>query len=172
MSVVLGNDSVLSSRHNHVFMILLFIFHFTEKETPGLFFNCFLSLLIIGSGSFHCFLHFFPSYLSLKTEFSCFELTPWPSLPCPEFFPTVLKKEEDCPDSCAISKHRAECEECGGLGVLTGRCQWRQGSGKGTFTLCEVKLLFSCNSAFDFHRYKLIYSGWKTWFGKLHRRWG
>ncbi|PKU37491.1 proto-oncogene tyrosine-protein kinase receptor ret [Limosa lapponica baueri] len=49
-------------------------------------------------------------------------------------FPTVLKKEEDCPDSCAVSKHRAECEECGGLGVLTGRCQWRQGSGKGITT--------------------------------------
>uniref|UniRef100_A0A669Q5B0 Ret proto-oncogene n=1 Tax=Phasianus colchicus TaxID=9054 RepID=A0A669Q5B0_PHACC len=42
--------------------------------------------------------------------------------------------EEDCPDSCAMSKHLAECEECGGLGVLTGRCQWRQGSGKGITT--------------------------------------
>lgn len=92
--------------------------------------------------------------------------------PCLEFFPTVLKKEEDCPDSCAISKHRAECEECGGLGVLTGRCQWRQGSGKGTFMLCEVKFLFGCNGAFDFHSYKLIYSGWKMWYGKLHRSCG
>ncbi|KAM6265338.1 proto-oncogene tyrosine-protein kinase receptor Ret isoform 2-T3 [Spheniscus humboldti] len=47
---------------------------------------------------------------------------------------TLLKKEEDCPDSCAVSKHHAECEECGGLGVLTGSCQWRQGSGKGITT--------------------------------------
>uniref|UniRef100_A0A8C9F701 Ret proto-oncogene n=1 Tax=Pavo cristatus TaxID=9049 RepID=A0A8C9F701_PAVCR len=47
---------------------------------------------------------------------------------------TLFKKEEDCPDSCAMSKHLAECEECGGLGVLTGRCQWRQGSGKGITT--------------------------------------
>uniref|UniRef100_A0A8C8RUE3 Proto-oncogene tyrosine-protein kinase receptor Ret n=1 Tax=Pelusios castaneus TaxID=367368 RepID=A0A8C8RUE3_9SAUR len=47
---------------------------------------------------------------------------------------TTIKKEEDCPESCAMSKHRAECEECHGLGVLTGKCQWRQGSGKGITT--------------------------------------
>ncbi|XP_074856176.1 proto-oncogene tyrosine-protein kinase receptor Ret [Carettochelys insculpta] len=44
---------------------------------------------------------------------------------------TILEKEEDCHESCATNKHRAECEECGGPGVLTGKCQWRQGSGKG-----------------------------------------
>uniref|UniRef100_A0A8D0HEW8 Proto-oncogene tyrosine-protein kinase receptor Ret n=1 Tax=Sphenodon punctatus TaxID=8508 RepID=A0A8D0HEW8_SPHPU len=38
------------------------------------------------------------------------------------------------PDSCAVSKRRSECEECGGMGVLTGKCQWRQGSGKGITT--------------------------------------
>lgn len=148
----------------------------SQKRSTWAFFNCFLSLLIIGSGSFQQFSllssSFFPCYLSLKTEISCFELIPWPLFPLSWIFPTVLKKEEDCPDSCAISKHRAECEECGGLGVLTGRCQWRQGSGKGTFMLCEVKLLFSCNGAFDIHRYKLIYSGRKTWYGKRHRNWG
>ncbi|TFK09499.1 caveolin-1 [Platysternon megacephalum] len=47
---------------------------------------------------------------------------------------TIIKKEEDCPESCAVNKHRAECEECGGVGVLTGKCQWRQGSGKGITT--------------------------------------
>ncbi|XP_006114467.1 proto-oncogene tyrosine-protein kinase receptor Ret isoform X3 [Pelodiscus sinensis] len=47
---------------------------------------------------------------------------------------TIVKKEEDCPESCAVNKHRAECEECGGVGVLTGKCQWRQGSGKGITT--------------------------------------
>ncbi|KAM7171244.1 proto-oncogene tyrosine-protein kinase receptor Ret isoform 1-T1 [Macrochelys suwanniensis] len=47
---------------------------------------------------------------------------------------TIIKKEEDCPECCAVNKHRAECEECGGVGVLTGKCQWRQGSGKGITT--------------------------------------
>lgn len=53
-------------------------------------------------------------------------------------FHAVIKKEEDCLESCAVSKHRAECEECHGLGVLTGKCQWRQGSGKGTHLRCII----------------------------------
>ncbi|XP_078499070.1 proto-oncogene tyrosine-protein kinase receptor Ret [Lissotriton helveticus] len=45
-----------------------------------------------------------------------------------------MNKEEECPYSCSESRHRGECEECGGLGTLTGRCQWRQGDGKGIST--------------------------------------
>ncbi|KAM9216232.1 proto-oncogene tyrosine-protein kinase receptor Ret isoform 13-T13 [Dugong dugon] len=44
-----------------------------------------------------------------------------------------------CPLSCSVSKRRPECEECGGLGSLTGRCEWRQGDGKGitrNFSTC------------------------------------
>ncbi|XP_068111575.1 proto-oncogene tyrosine-protein kinase receptor Ret [Hyperolius riggenbachi] len=37
----------------------------------------------------------------------------------------------ECPLSCSESKHRSDCEECGGLGSLTARCQWRQGHGEG-----------------------------------------
>ncbi|KAH0623422.1 hypothetical protein JD844_006165 [Phrynosoma platyrhinos] len=46
----------------------------------------------------------------------------------------VIYNDDDCPDSCAVSKTRLECEECGGAGVLMGKCQWRQGSGKGITT--------------------------------------
>ncbi|KAM6163289.1 proto-oncogene tyrosine-protein kinase receptor Ret isoform 18-T18 [Rhynchocyon petersi] len=45
-----------------------------------------------------------------------------------------------CPLSCAVSKRRSECEECSGLGSLTGRCEWRQGDGKGitrNFSTCS-----------------------------------
>ncbi|XP_040176609.1 proto-oncogene tyrosine-protein kinase receptor Ret [Rana temporaria] len=41
------------------------------------------------------------------------------------------KTDEDCPRSCSGNKHQDECEMCGGLGSLTGRCQWRQGHGEG-----------------------------------------
>ncbi|XP_030060839.1 proto-oncogene tyrosine-protein kinase receptor Ret [Microcaecilia unicolor] len=47
---------------------------------------------------------------------------------------TPIRQSEECPDSCAENKHRSECEECGGLGVLAGRCQWRQGDKKGITT--------------------------------------
>lgn len=45
--------------------------------------------------------------------------------------PPDMAEEPGCPLSCAVSKRRPECEECGGLGSLTGRCEWRQGDGKG-----------------------------------------
>ncbi|XP_072280054.1 proto-oncogene tyrosine-protein kinase receptor Ret [Pyxicephalus adspersus] len=41
------------------------------------------------------------------------------------------KSEEDCYRSCSGSKHRDECEACGGLGSPTGRCQWRLRHGEG-----------------------------------------
>ncbi|XP_069467136.1 proto-oncogene tyrosine-protein kinase receptor Ret [Ambystoma mexicanum] len=44
---------------------------------------------------------------------------------------TPTNKDEGCPNSCSISKHRGECEECGAFGALTGSCRWRQGDGKG-----------------------------------------
>ncbi|XP_039196683.1 proto-oncogene tyrosine-protein kinase receptor Ret [Crotalus tigris] len=47
---------------------------------------------------------------------------------------SLIHNDENCPDSCAMSKRRSECEECGGVGVLMGKCQWRQGSGKGITT--------------------------------------
>nr|XP_020657948.1 proto-oncogene tyrosine-protein kinase receptor Ret isoform X2 [Pogona vitticeps] len=47
---------------------------------------------------------------------------------------SLIHNDDDCPDSCAVSKTRSECEECGGVGVLMGKCQWRQGSGKGITT--------------------------------------
>ncbi|XP_029419226.1 proto-oncogene tyrosine-protein kinase receptor Ret isoform X2 [Nannospalax galili] len=53
---------------------------------------------------------------------------------------TYIAEEVGCPESCAVSKRRAECEECGGLGSLTGRCEWRQGDGKGitrNFSTCS-----------------------------------
>lgn len=122
--------------------------------------------LIVGSVSLRSVFSLLwpPFFLHQRKEFSFwFELTCcvfmflllnwWQT-----FFPTVLKKEEDCPESCAVSKRYAECEECGGLGVLTGRCQWRQGSGKGTFLLSEIMFVFSCNWSVEF--YKLIYSSW------------
>ncbi|XP_029465336.1 proto-oncogene tyrosine-protein kinase receptor Ret isoform X1 [Rhinatrema bivittatum] len=43
-------------------------------------------------------------------------------------------RNEECPFSCAENKHRSECEECGGFGVLAGRCLWRQGDKKGITT--------------------------------------
>ncbi|KAM5140971.1 proto-oncogene tyrosine-protein kinase receptor Ret isoform 2-T2 [Mantella aurantiaca] len=44
---------------------------------------------------------------------------------------TPRKTEEECYRSCSGSKHQEECEMCGGLGSLTGLCQWRQGHGEG-----------------------------------------
>ncbi|XP_053167652.1 proto-oncogene tyrosine-protein kinase receptor Ret isoform X2 [Hemicordylus capensis] len=46
----------------------------------------------------------------------------------------LIQNDEDCPESCAMSKSQSECEECGGTGVLMGKCQWRQGDGKGITT--------------------------------------
>lgn len=43
----------------------------------------------------------------------------------------AIAEEVGCPKSCAVNKRRPECEECGGLGSPTGRCEWRQGDGKG-----------------------------------------
>ncbi|XP_053548860.1 proto-oncogene tyrosine-protein kinase receptor Ret [Bombina bombina] len=54
------------------------------------------------------------------------------------------KDEEDCPLSCSESKHRDECEECGGLGAVTGRCQWRQRHGEGittNYSTCTPSIL-------------------------------
>ncbi|CAO2606333.1 Proto-oncogene tyrosine-protein kinase receptor Ret [Lemmus lemmus] len=53
---------------------------------------------------------------------------------------TSVPEEVDCPKSCAVNKRRPECEECGGLGSPTGRCEWRQGDGKGitrNFSTCS-----------------------------------
>ncbi|KAM4852664.1 proto-oncogene tyrosine-protein kinase receptor Ret [Thomomys bottae] len=53
---------------------------------------------------------------------------------------TYVTEEVGCPLSCAVSKRRSECEECGGLGSPTGRCEWRQGDGKGitrNFSTCS-----------------------------------
>ncbi|KAL1789765.1 proto-oncoprotein tyrosine-protein kinase receptor Ret [Sigmodon hispidus] len=53
---------------------------------------------------------------------------------------TSIAEEVDCPKSCAVNKRRPECEECGGLGSPTGRCEWRQGDGKGitrNFSTCS-----------------------------------
>ncbi|XP_075073239.1 proto-oncogene tyrosine-protein kinase receptor Ret [Mixophyes fleayi] len=52
--------------------------------------------------------------------------------------------EEECPSSCSESKYRLECEECGGLGSLTGRCQWREGYGGGitrNYSTCTPSIL-------------------------------
>ncbi|XP_046510884.1 proto-oncogene tyrosine-protein kinase receptor Ret isoform X2 [Equus quagga] len=54
-----------------------------------------------------------------------------------------MAEEPGCPLSCAVSKRRPECEECGGLGSLTGRCEWRQGDGKGitrNFSTCSPSI--------------------------------
>ncbi|XP_036893677.1 proto-oncogene tyrosine-protein kinase receptor Ret isoform X3 [Sturnira hondurensis] len=54
-----------------------------------------------------------------------------------------MAEEPGCPLSCAVSKRRSECEECGGLGSLTGRCEWRQGDGKGisrNFSTCSPSI--------------------------------
>ncbi|KAM5139774.1 proto-oncogene tyrosine-protein kinase receptor Ret isoform 16-T16 [Callospermophilus lateralis] len=51
-----------------------------------------------------------------------------------------VAEKEGCPLSCAVNKRRSECEECGGLGSPTGRCEWRQGDGKGitrNFSTCS-----------------------------------
>ncbi|XP_053527406.1 proto-oncogene tyrosine-protein kinase receptor Ret isoform X3 [Artibeus jamaicensis] len=56
---------------------------------------------------------------------------------------TYMAEEPGCPLSCAVSKRRSECEECGGLGSLTGRCEWRQGDGKGisrNFSTCSPSI--------------------------------
>ncbi|XP_032761712.1 proto-oncogene tyrosine-protein kinase receptor Ret [Rattus rattus] len=53
---------------------------------------------------------------------------------------TYVAEEVGCPKSCAVNKRRPECEECGGLGSPTGRCEWRQGDGKGitrNFSTCS-----------------------------------
>ncbi|XP_012889167.1 PREDICTED: proto-oncogene tyrosine-protein kinase receptor Ret [Dipodomys ordii] len=54
-----------------------------------------------------------------------------------------VAEEVGCPLSCAVSKRRSECEECGGLGSPTGRCEWRQGDGKGitrNFSTCSPSI--------------------------------
>ncbi|XP_043753903.1 LOW QUALITY PROTEIN: proto-oncogene tyrosine-protein kinase receptor Ret-like [Cervus elaphus] len=54
-----------------------------------------------------------------------------------------VPEEPGCPLSCAVSKRQPECEECGGLGSLTGRCKWRQGDGKGitrNFSTCSPSI--------------------------------
>ncbi|XP_076980637.1 proto-oncogene tyrosine-protein kinase receptor Ret [Tamandua tetradactyla] len=53
---------------------------------------------------------------------------------------TYMAEEAGCPLSCAVSKRRPECEECGGLGSPTGQCEWRQGDGRGitrNFSTCS-----------------------------------
>ncbi|XP_043753890.1 proto-oncogene tyrosine-protein kinase receptor Ret-like [Cervus elaphus] len=54
-----------------------------------------------------------------------------------------MPEEPGCPLSCVVSKRQPECEECGGLGSLTGRCEWRQGDGKGitrNFSTCSPSI--------------------------------
>ncbi|KAM5139771.1 proto-oncogene tyrosine-protein kinase receptor Ret isoform 13-T13 [Callospermophilus lateralis] len=70
-------------------------------------------------------------------------------LPVQSFCPNIsvayrlledVAEKEGCPLSCAVNKRRSECEECGGLGSPTGRCEWRQGDGKGitrNFSTCS-----------------------------------
>ncbi|XP_074193425.1 proto-oncogene tyrosine-protein kinase receptor Ret isoform X2 [Rhinolophus sinicus] len=56
---------------------------------------------------------------------------------------TYVAEEPGCPLSCAVNKRQPECEECGGLGSLTGRCKWRQGDGKGisrNFSTCSPSI--------------------------------
>ncbi|XP_055976589.1 proto-oncogene tyrosine-protein kinase receptor Ret [Sorex fumeus] len=56
---------------------------------------------------------------------------------------TYVPEELDCPRSCAVSKRRLECEECGGLGAPSGRCEWRQGDGRGitrNFSTCSPSI--------------------------------
>uniref|UniRef100_H0X4E9 Proto-oncogene tyrosine-protein kinase receptor Ret n=1 Tax=Otolemur garnettii TaxID=30611 RepID=H0X4E9_OTOGA len=53
---------------------------------------------------------------------------------------SYVAEKEGCLLSCAVSKRQSECEECGGLGSPTGRCEWRQGDGKGitrNFSTCS-----------------------------------
>ncbi|XP_071985482.1 proto-oncogene tyrosine-protein kinase receptor Ret [Engystomops pustulosus] len=55
-----------------------------------------------------------------------------------------IQDEENCPTSCSGNRNRRECEECGGLGSLTGRCQWRQGYGDGitkNYSTCTPSVL-------------------------------
>ncbi|XP_041866398.1 proto-oncogene tyrosine-protein kinase receptor Ret isoform X2 [Melanotaenia boesemani] len=45
--------------------------------------------------------------------------------------------------SCAENRQRGDCESSQGLGVTTGRCQWRQGTGKGiseNYSTCSPDL--------------------------------
>ena len=71
-----------------------------------------------------------PSGLNSWGQLSQCCLHPWVTCDC--FLPPLdVPEEPGCPLSCAVSKRRPECEECGGLGSLTGRCEWRQGDGKG-----------------------------------------
>ncbi|KAG9485288.1 proto-oncogene tyrosine-protein kinase receptor Ret [Eleutherodactylus coqui] len=56
----------------------------------------------------------------------------------------AIKDEANCPISCSESKYRRDCEECDGLGSLTGRCQWRRGHGDGitkNYSTCTPSLL-------------------------------
>ncbi|XP_062926605.1 proto-oncogene tyrosine-protein kinase receptor Ret isoform X1 [Mobula hypostoma] len=53
------------------------------------------------------------------------------------------ERNNNCPKICATNKQRSECEECGGPGTLTGRCQWRQGYEKGiskNYSTCSSDL--------------------------------
>ncbi|GCC34906.1 proto-oncogene tyrosine-protein kinase receptor Ret isoform X1 [Chiloscyllium punctatum] len=52
-------------------------------------------------------------------------------------------RNNNCPKICATNRQRSECEECGGLGTLTGKCQWRQGFEKGiskNYSTCSSDL--------------------------------
>ncbi|XP_016050251.2 proto-oncogene tyrosine-protein kinase receptor Ret [Erinaceus europaeus] len=56
---------------------------------------------------------------------------------------TDVAEDLSCPLSCAASKRRSRCEDCGGLGSPAGRCQWRQGDGKGisrNFSTCSPSI--------------------------------
>ncbi|KAM4636533.1 proto-oncogene tyrosine-protein kinase receptor Ret [Discoglossus pictus] len=46
----------------------------------------------------------------------------------------AINEEDDCPKSCSVNKQQDECEECGGLGATSRRCQWRKGHGDGITT--------------------------------------
>lgn len=51
---------------------------------------------------------------------------------------TKVGQESQTLLSCAENRRRGDCETARGLGTTTGRCQWRQGSDKGTFDFCEM----------------------------------
>ncbi|XP_072247477.1 proto-oncogene tyrosine-protein kinase receptor Ret [Leuresthes tenuis] len=57
----------------------------------------------------------------------------------------ALKASQDSQQflSCAENRQRGECESAVGLGATTGRCQWRQGTGKGiseSYSTCSPDL--------------------------------